>query len=259
MEKLLFRNLINGISDILLPQICLSCKKEACPPDWRGFFICDQCRENINEYKYFVCPICKRRSVDGRLDKNCRAESGLARYVGAPLPYSNELVKKAIHALKYRHAKNIARPISQFLIEFLDKNKFMELVGGRKDRMLLVPVPLYNFRERERGFNQATEIAKCINEYYEISLAEKILIRRKNTEPQADITTKEDRAKNISGAFICKMGLTPVRGSDPCKLSKKIVILVDDVYTSGATMRECAITLKSASVSEVWGMTVARG
>jgi ComF family protein len=247
MEKLSFRNLITKAADIFLPPACLGCKTE-------GVFICDTCRAKIEEYKYFACPICKRRDIEGRLDKKCRKGSGLSRFLGSPLPYSNELVKKIIHALKYQHAKEIAAPLSRILIAFLDKNGFAECVERRKLKTLVIPVPLYDFRERERGFNQAAELAKMISVNYSIPFSDKAIVRDKNTLPQADIKTKEDRAKNISGAFLFNSS-----GSDPDELNKKIVILVDDVYTSGNTMRECALTLRKAGAEEVWGMTVARG
>ncbi|MFY9457393.1 MAG: phosphoribosyltransferase family protein [Candidatus Spechtbacterales bacterium] len=234
--------------------------------------------DKIAEYKYFVCPICKRRDIAGRLDQKCREESGLVRFMGSPLPYSNELVKKIIYAFKYRRAREIANPLSKILIEFLDKNGFSEYIEKRKLKTLIIPVPLYDFRERERGFNQAAELAKIISANYGLPFSDKAIIRKKNTLPQADIKTREERAKNISGAFSCE---------NPEITQNKIAILVDDVYTSGNTMRECALVLKNAGLpdrqaglhdrqtglhdrqtglpagqagaAEVWGMTVARG
>jgi len=237
----------NNLLDILLPPSCLGCKSE-------GYFICNNCRGNIEEYNYFVCPLCKKRDVDGHLDKICRDKSGLTRYLGAPLPYRNETVRKLIHAFKYSYAKDIAAPLSNILIEFLDKNKFLELIAKYKNRILIIPVPMYDFNERERGFNQATEIAKIISLKYGIALTNKALLKIKNTSKQADIKEKEKRRENISGAFKC---LELVKDQD--LLKNKIIILVDDVYTSGATMHECALALRSAGAAQVWGMTVARG
>lgn len=79
---------------------------------------------------------------------------------------------------------------------------------------------------------------------------EQALIKHKNTSKQADIKDKLDRIKNISGAFKC---------ISPELVNRKIVILIDDVYTSGATIHECARVLRSSGAREVWGMTVARG
>lgn len=184
------------------------------------------------------------------MDQKCRKESGLTRFLGSPLPYSNELVKKIVHALKYQHAKEIAAPLARILIEFLDKNNFAEYIERYKLKTLIIPVPLYDFRERERGFNQATELAKIISDNYGVPFSDKAIMRKKNTLPQADIKNKEKRAKNISGAFSLQ---------NPEIIKGKIAILVDDVYTSGSTMRECAQVLRGAGAAEVWGMTVARG
>lgn len=233
---------MNALIDILLPQTCLGCKAE-------GFFLCASCRERIDEYRYFVCPVCKKRSVDGRLDPDCRRECGLTRYLGAPLPYSHELVKKLIHAFKYQRAKKIATPLSQILCEFLDKNGFQNIVAMHARRIHIAPVPLFDFRARERGFNQATEIAKHISNHYNIPLAENLMRKHKYTQPQADIKDKETRATNVAGAFSLRQQEF-ARG--------KTILLVDDVYTSGATMRECALTLRNAGAAEVWGITVAK-
>lgn len=229
--------------DILLPQTCLGCKTE-------GFFLCKICQEGIDEYPYFTCPICKQRRVDGRLERKCGRESGLTRFVGAPLPYSDELVKKTIHAFKYQYAKEIAHALSQILCRFLDKNNFPDHIASTKTRMLLTPVPLSDFRERERGFNQASEIARLISPHFDIPLAEKLLRKDAYTRPQADIHDKETRAANIAGAFAV---------AHPEEVKGKVILLLDDVYTTGATMRECATVLRGAGAAEVWGLTVARG
>jgi len=229
--------------DIFLPKTCFSCKRE-------GFFICPNCRETIEEYNYFICPVCKRRDVQGRLDQTCREATGLTRFFGAPLPYANETVRKTIHAFKYQHARDIAEALAQILIEFLEKNTFGECLPKNRQRVLLVPVPLSNFRERERGFNQATEIAKYVSAYYNIEIAERILTKLKNTEPQADMKNEEGRAANIAGVFSIK---------NRRAIERKVILLIDDVYTSGATMKECAKVLRQSGASEVWGITVARG
>lgn len=233
----------NTLLNILLPPLCVGCKKE-------GAFICGACRSKIQEYNYFICPICKKRTLDGRLDSSCRKESGLTRFFGAPLPYDNEVVKNLIHAFKYKRVKSLAEPLGKILIEFLDKNQISDYIKKYERTLVFVPVPLYPCRERDRGFNQSFEIAKRMSQHYQIPLLSSALRKQKNTHPQADIKDKEKRALNIAGAFSC---------SNPELVQKKIVILIDDVYTSGSTMRECARVLRSAGVRQVWGITVARG
>lgn len=239
------RDLKNALLDILLPKTCLGCKTE-------GAYLCDQCRSAISEFRYFLCPICKKRSIDGRLDPACRKACGLTRFFGAPLPYADKTVRTLIHAFKYQHARDLATPLSCILIEFLEKNKFNACIERHTEKLALVPIPLYDFRARERGFNQAAEIARKVSAYYHIPILGKNLIKRKNTPPQAEMKGEEARKKNIKNAFVSKNPSDFDRGG-------KIVLLVDDVYTSGATMKECARILKGAGAAQVWGITVARG
>lgn len=236
-------NLKSIILNALLPPVCLGCKRE-------GVYICDQCRSAIDEFRYFLCPACKKRSVDGALDESCRKACGLTRFFGSPLPYADKMVRTVIHAFKYQRVKNLATPLSQILIEYLEKNKFAQCIEPYQKKLALVPIPLYDFRARERGFNQAAEIARQLSEYYHVPILTKNLIKQKNTPPQAEMKGEEARKKNIEKAFVSK---------NPQAFGGKIVLLVDDVYTSGATMKECALVLKASGATQVWGITIARG
>jgi competence protein ComFC len=229
--------------------MCFACKKERSGGrvNQGGFFVCEPCRDLITVNKYFICPSCAKRNIWGILDKSCVEKICLKRFFGSPLPCKDKLVKDAIHSFKYEQAKEMAFPLANILINFLDKNNFRSIIN--KD-MLLAPIPLYNFKERERGFNQSAEIAILIAKYYNIEFANHLLIKTKNTRNQADIESREDRAENIKNAFACQKDTSQIRG--------KTVILVDDVYTTGSTMRECAKTLKKYGAKQIWGMTLAK-
>lgn len=223
--------------DILLPPLCAACKHE-------GFFICANCRNLLITQSYFVCPVCERRDPEGRLDQTCRKETGLTRFLGAPLSYKDERVRKIIHAFKYQHATALTEPLAKIMIEFLQPAPW------RARQVVLAPIPMANFKERERGFNQAAEIAKLVAAHYKLGFQERLLVKIKNTGNQAGIKNKEVRIKNVERAFTC---------AEPDIVRGRIVILLDDVYTTGSTMRECARVLRKAGAREVWGMTVARG
>ncbi|OGZ58676.1 MAG: hypothetical protein A3B96_03915 [Candidatus Spechtbacteria bacterium RIFCSPHIGHO2_02_FULL_43_15b] len=238
----MLKNYDKILLDILLPPICLSCGTE-------GAYICEPCFQALKKYSFFICPICKKRTPDGKLDRDCRKKSGLNRFLGAPLPYYQETVKKLLHSFKYKYAKDIAAPLSKMLTDFLDENNFADIASPQKSKMIVVPVPLYNFRERERGFNHAGEIAKKVSVKYALPLDLASLKKSKNTQTQAQTTTKEERSVNVSGAFKC---------SNENAVSGKIALLIDDVYTTGATMRECAGVLRGGGAIEVWGVTVSR-
>jgi predicted amidophosphoribosyltransferase len=97
-----------------------------------------------------------------------------------------------------------------------------------------------------RGYNQSEEIAKVIAEILKIPLDSETLKRVRNTTPQTELKSKEERAKNVYGCFAAK------------NISGKAVIIIDDVYTTGATMREAARALKAAGARQVIGVAVAR-
>jgi ComF family protein len=112
----------------------------------------------------------------------------------------------------------------------------------------LIPVPLHPAKEKKRGFNQAQVLAKRLAKIKNIELLERRLVKVKNVPPQTTLKA-EERARNVRGAFKVKK---------PEKLEGKVVLLVDDVYTTGSTLGECSSVLKKAGVREVRAVTVAQ-
>ena len=112
----------------------------------------------------------------------------------------------------------------------------------------IIPVPLHWKRQKKRGFNQAQVMAKRLGRLKGVRVVEKRLIRVKNVPPQTSLQGAE-RAGNVRGAFRVRKG-EDLRG--------KIVLLVDDVYTTGSTLFECSRVLKEAGVKDVRAVTVAQ-
>lgn len=112
----------------------------------------------------------------------------------------------------------------------------------------MIPVPLHPRRLRERGFNQALLIAKVLEKRYKKALATRILRRWRWTEPQVNLSGKT-RKKNVKGSFVI---------SNPMAVEEKNILLLDDVYTTGATINECGRTLLKAGANEVYVLTLAR-
>ena len=121
---------------------------------------------------------------------------------------------------------------------------------------VLIPIPLHPKRLRERGFNQSLEIAKVLSEYTGIPLAE-VLIRKKSTWSQAELP-HEMRQENVEEAFALK-DLSTYSGS----IKSNYLLLIDDVTTTGSTLRAAASAFAKASADkpgkQIWGATVARG
>lgn len=152
--------------------------------------------------------------------------------------YKDENVKKIIEEIKFGFNKEV---ISEMLEDLpLEWGMVFDLI---------VPVPLFRYRENWRGFNQAEEIGMVVAKKMNMS-QRKVLLRIKNTRQQARIDDKKERRKNVEGAFV-------VREGEREFLKGKRVLLVDDVFTSGASMKECAKELKKQGVEMVWGLVLA--
>jgi ComF family protein len=113
---------------------------------------------------------------------------------------------------------------------------------------VVVPVPLHPKRKKERGFNQAQIIAKELARIKGIEVGDQLLLKIKNVPPQTSLRV-EEREENVSGAFAV---------AEKDKIKGSVVLLVDDVYTTGSTIRECSSVLRNADVKEVKALTVAQ-
>lgn len=256
------------ILDFLFPKHCLGCQKE-------GSFICANCFGNIEINQFSTCFICSKRSVDNRVCPDCKKKTKLAGILIAS-SWDNLLLRQLIYEYKYRFIQDISKPLSQLLIDFL---KTTNLYYQPIDEILLIPVPLHNVRLYWRGFNQAEFLAKEISNYFNMPMV-KLLERKRNTRPQVEIKKQKERKKNIESAFelnknyvsFLPASLKLQRGErkqestsvsldseHTNKFKNKIIILIDDITTTGSTLEECAKILKQLKPKEIWGLVLARG
>lgn len=163
--------------------------------------------------------------------------------------YKELLVKNLIQKLKYEpFAKELAQPLALLIITYFKNLEKQPFFLRPEKNFCMIPIPLSLKRLKWRGFNQSEEIAKILAGYFEMPFLQDALIRIKNTRPQIELP-KEEREENIKGAFACPL---------PEKIKGRRIILFDDVYTTGATMREAAKTLKTNGTKQIVGLTVAR-
>jgi len=173
------------------------------------------------------------------------------------LPYQNILIKKLIRRFKYEpFIKELAETLSLLIITHF------QLLDNKPNlaNFILIPIPLNEKRRRWRGFNQAEEIGKELSKFLPARLASQgeaggklplvsnCLLRVKNNYPQVELSEKE-RKENVKDIFFCQ---------NKKEIFGKKILLVDDVYTTGATMEESARILKESGAKEVWGIVVAR-
>lgn len=156
--------------------------------------------------------------------------------------YQNPLVKKMILLFKYEpYIKNFALPLATLIIYHF------ALIENRPSGVFM-PVPISNKKLRERGYNQSAVLAKILSMYYQLPFSSNNLIKIKNTKSQADLGRKE-RQENVLDSFAIK---------NPDLINGKTVFLIDDVFTTGSTMQECAKVLKIAGASKIYGIVVAK-
>jgi ComF family protein len=145
-----------------------------------------------------------------------------------------------VHQLKYNNLRAITVELARLLFEYLKINPM--------DGDILIPVPLYHKRLKERGYNQSALLALELGKLASIPVDSAGMVRERYAVAQARTRNVEERRRNVAGVF--QYHGEGVRG--------KNVIIIDDVSTSGATMNACAAALKAAGAVSVWGLALAR-
>lgn len=187
------------------------------------------------------CPSCLRRSRYGERHKQC-GDCGLD---GAVCFWAFEgLVKRIIHTVKTRHYFDMLKSMIPAVREIearADMSKFRQFI---EDGPIVVPVPVWPGREKKRGFNQAEIIAVKLAENFGLR-EDKLLISVKDVG--------EQQGRNVGQRLEAVRGAFAVRNTPGVKTA----VIVDDVWSTGATLRECGRMLKAAGANKVWGWTLA--
>lgn len=259
----------NFIADILFPIECFGCGGEFEDLEPKRRWICEDCIKKITIRRLQTCPACEEFSEGGKIHHRCRAGIAIdGLWVSAE--YGSKVISEAIKKMKFNFIKDISYPLSEIvarsvleveefsdfhdilMVNFSKENEediYLEEDRNKSFGTLVVPVPLHKKRYKWRGFNQAFLLSEYISLKFNLNLDDKLLERRKNTKPQSNIGSMEERKANMKDAFFCP---------DRSKIGRKNIILVDDVCTTLTTLDECAKVLKEAGAKNVWGLVVAR-
>ncbi len=229
---------------LFYPEVCQFCGEHRATPG-EGF-VCDTCRGQVH---FIKPPFCERCGVPvtGEITtafacSNCR-ELELHFCSARSAVTARGVVLEAIHRYKYSRALWF----EPFLVDLFLRAALPVLRAEAWD--LVVPVPLHRLKEREREFNQAERLAAALARALALPLDVRLLRRVQPTRTQT-LLTKAERAENVRRAFT-RGDLRPLPGAR--------VILVDDVFTTGATTSACARVLRATGAAEVCVWTVARG
>ncbi len=245
--------LAESLFSVLFPSDCRICGKPLL--NISRLPVCPECREGIVPIRGKLCSICGDCVLSTYVEPD---EDGLircpaCRRVKRPFAravaygsYDDEL-RELIHLLKY----NAVRPAAAVLGSMLGEAIARLQPAFTEAPVLLVPVPLYKGKRHQRGFNQAELISRSALKILANSppeLRTDILARTRDTQTQIGLTSHQ-RRENLRGAFAVTRA---------AEVTGREILLVDDVYTTGTTVTECAKVLRRAGAVQVWVATVAR-
>jgi ComF family protein len=235
--------MLKALLDILFPPRCHFCKSFI--PNAGDLHLCGACLEGCSLISSPLCKVCGIPfQTEGGEDHTCGGcISQPPRFTAArAAALFDGPVRELIHRFKYNGRVQHSRPLALLVSRQL--GPFVEEFPAD----LLVPVPLHLKRLRQRGFNQAVLLGGILARQWQLPFSRGNLRRIRWTEPQITLSAAE-RVANVRGAFSV---------SDPALIRDKRIILVDDVYTTGSTVAECARVLFKADAAAVYVVTIAR-
>jgi competence protein ComFC len=239
-----------AVEQLLLPAECLLCRALLSFRDCSRL-VCDVCR---HRWRFVRPPWCARCGQPEPLFGTCRLCAAWPACFG----YARSAVwldagaREAVHALKYGGLPRIAAELAAAMAD---------LAVPRLDSAWLVPVPLGPARAKERGYNQSERLARALSRRWRRPVVE-LLARTRETATQTALTP-EARLANVAGAFQLRIGDRGLRISSERLESaihnpKSAIVLVDDVFTTGATLAEAARALEQAGAGTVLAVTFGR-
>jgi len=218
----MFNSLKSFVLYFFFPHLCIGCGKEK-------ELLCQKCLKEINRPS---------------LPKN--------KNVFTVADYNDPIVKKAIWLLKYNKVKSIAERLAELAFQRIDILK-----ETNKRDFIMIPIPLSCKRLRQRGFNQSYLLAKFLsdrlnqaNSEMSFTVIDNVLYKKIHTANQVSIKNKKERFKNVIGTFAVK---------NPEMIFKENIILIDDVSTTGATLKEASKTLRASGSGKIFAIVLARG
>ncbi|NLC11325.1 MAG: ComF family protein [Firmicutes bacterium] len=229
-------SIFQSFLNLLFPARCHLCR-QLLPAEEAGKGLCLSCWDKVSWLKH-CCPRCAM-PLEGQFCTWCQGKSFAFQKAYALARYQGEW-RRLLHRLKYGREGHIAHYLGSLMAEMMDSK--MPAVS------VIVPVPLHDKREKERGFNQSLLLARAMGRKLGLPCQE-LLIRVADTCSQTGLK-RSQREKNVQGAFAVKEGQAIPRGLP--------LLLVDDVMTTGATANEASRILRQAGAGEIVVAVAAR-
>ncbi|MEQ8171019.1 MAG: ComF family protein [Candidatus Eremiobacterota bacterium] len=228
---MIFKDIIDGLIDLLYPPRCLLCKS------WEKEWLCEKCIQNIDTSTLPFCYECMKEFFEvPHVCPECNS-----RKFACSLGFYEDLLKEAIGRLKYEGKIVIGEKLGTLMFQ-----KFFKFFSHDSVE-LIIPVPLHKNRMASRGFNQSEILIRTLSGRKDFVCSSDILYRNRDTKQQVTVPF-DTREKNVKGAFCVR---------DHSFLKGKNILLVDDVFTTGSTAKECSVTLVDAGANRVYILVLA--
>ncbi len=226
--------------DLFFPKRCIQCKKF-------GAYVCASCFAKIQFDDALLCFVCNRSAMQGMTHPMCKTRYTIDGIFSC-LVYRG-VVKRLLYVFKFQpHITDVEGLLRDLFYEgFIQSESFYRHVD--KDT-LIMPIPLSAAKFRSRGYNQSALLAKGIAKRMQLRFVDG-LKRIKHTQPQVG-KDREEQKRNMKGAF-------QLDKKAEALIKEKTIFLVDDIVTSGATLREAAAVLKHNGAKRVFGLALAHG
>ncbi|MDA3812969.1 MAG: ComF family protein [Candidatus Cloacimonetes bacterium] len=228
--------LLQTFIGLFFPKICLSCDEQLLENEQ---YLCSNCFESL-KFLENICPICGAPKTEDKCNV-CQINEFLFAEARSVFMF-NKVVQNLIHEFKYNEMTKIAKFLGKLSQEYIEKFQPFDHID------YVAPVPLHKVKKRSRGFNQSELLTREISKKMNWEHLPNLIERKRFTETQTKLN-KEQRRKNVSFAF---------KINSKYNIKGKNILLVDDVFTTGATANSITVALKEKQVNKVYVFTIAR-
>jgi ComF family protein len=228
------RDVGSAFAACFLPQTCALCQRRV----ESSQLLCCHCHASLKTSRIVFCPICRFEGDEDSGVGHCSAHDFVEARAALP---ADKAVLSLVHQFKYHGRRELAPVLAELMVRagIIDR----DLAGYD----VLCPVPLFRTRERERGFNQSTELASCIETASGVPLVAGLLARVQSTREQAKLPAELRRRNLLESFAVPRASLA----------AGKSIVLVDDVITTGSTVAACIRALRESGVDRVLVVAVA--
>jgi ComF family protein len=222
---------------LFFPKRCVGCGR-------LGLYFCDVCKTSIEpiQSSETICPTCGKSAMGGKTHPKCKTNTSLDGLIS--FFHYRGVIKQAIKSIKYRYVTDVVQELIKLCV-------YNNGTIKQCNHHVIIPIPLHSSRLKFRGFNQAEKLGEQLSTTLHMQFRTDVLKRTRKTTPQVEMRHRIDRLQNMKHVFSCN-------NITMRQWNYQTIILFDDVWTTGATLRSACSELKKSGVKEVWGMTIAR-